>query len=323
MNLIATLTAVTLILFSSFVRANEIQTRTERNVSAAVILSDSEVLTFGFQDFDPNIISPFQDDKFDSSEGSLRNRVAVTTMPYTFDLEGAQDGFSHQITVRASYLNLRNESEVEGRPELAKEQDEDEIYSGFVEYKLNIEFADEWTLKYGVGSHLMYYRNKHSYNSSYSQSFAPQLDGFAYNTSSWAYLVEPAMELQYKRERPWGYWKFMSDWHYFYGTTWGEANGGDAGNPEGWYYMNGIKFNYNLQNWDGFIPSAYTSFRRVDLGGNADKALGAENYYEWSFGVLLTQPYFRDYIDNVGIGFTINYGSALRGGSIVLFFNEI
>jgi hypothetical protein len=37
---------------------------------------------------------------------------------------------------------------------------------------------------------------------------------------------------------------------------------------------------------------------------------------------LMTPPFKIDYVDNIGIGLSINYGSDLKGGSIVLFFNQ-
>ena len=86
--------------------------------------------------------------------------------------------------------------------------------------------------------------------------------------------------------------------------------------------VNGLKANYRLANWFGYIPSAYTSVKRIDLSGDPVASLGTDKYYELSLGVLLTPPILRDFVDNVGIGISINYGSALKGGSLVLFFNE-
>jgi len=39
-------------------------------------------------------------------------------------------------------------------------------------------------------------------------------------------------------------------------------------------------------------------------------------------GWLITPWFKSSWIENVGVGLTINYGSSLRGGSLVLFFNQ-
>lgn len=36
----------------------------------------------------------------------------------------------------------------------------------------------------------------------------------------------------------------------------------------------------------------------------------------------MTPPFKTQWVDNVGIGLSLNYGSALKGGSLVLFFNQ-
>ncbi|CSC51951.1 Protein of uncharacterised function (DUF3233) [Vibrio cholerae] len=36
----------------------------------------------------------------------------------------------------------------------------------------------------------------------------------------------------------------------------------------------------------------------------------------------MTPPFEMELVDNIGLGLTFNYGSAFKGGSIVLFFNQ-
>ncbi|MCG6295872.1 Solitary outer membrane autotransporter beta-barrel domain, partial [Vibrio vulnificus] len=58
------------------------------------------------------------------------------------------------------------------------------------------------------------------------------------------------------------------------------------------------------------------------VGGDTSESLGTHHYYEASVGWLMTPPFKTQWVDNVGIGLSLNYGSALKGGSLVLFFNQ-
>lgn len=56
----------------------------------------------------------------------------------------------------------------------------------------------------------------------------------------------------------------------------------------------------------------YSSIKRIDIGGDTVKSMGTTSYYEGSVGWLLNPNLFNEWVDNVGIGFTINYGSSLK-----------
>lgn len=301
----------------------EIRSRAQQNFATVVVLTDSEAIQFGVQDFNPNAITPFDNDDIgDDDSLDLRNKVSVTNFPYSWELNSPSPQIKHEFAVRASYVHFENEISLDSRSDLPADHDVNEVYDAFFEYRLIYNITDSWNLKYGLGNHFMYFKNKHSYNSRESEQLKPFLDGYAYNTSSRSYIAEPNIELNYELNRKWGYWKYTSSFNYFYGKVWDKNREYDFGNPKGWYMVNGLKANYNLTNWAGYIPSAYTSFKRIDLKGDPVASFGTDNYYEFSVGVLLTPPIFKDYIDNVGIGINMNYGSALKGGSLVLFFNQ-
>lgn len=142
------------------------------------------------------------------------------------------------------------------------------------------------------------------------------------NTSAWALLGQLNAKLKYLEQESWGKWYLWTSPHYFYGTGWGEANNGNVGKPEGWYWVNGIKVFYDVAHIGTTVQSFYTSFSRIDIGGDTSDPLNTTNYYEGSIGWLMTPQFESDWIDNIGIGLTINYGSDLKGGSLVLFFNQ-
>lgn len=310
--------------FSSYsLAAQKAPSRAQESFSTAIVLTDSEAITFGIQNFNPNSFRVFENDDIgDDASLDLRNRVSVTTLPYSWVIDSPSPYFQHEFAVRAGYVNFENEISLDERPDLPADHDQNEVFDGFFQYRLIWNITDTWNIKYGLGNHLMYFKNDHSYNSAESQQLQSQLDGYVYNVSSRAYIAEPNIELNYELYRKWGYWKYTSSFNYFYGKVWDQNREYEFGNPKGWYMVNGLKANYRLANWFGYIPSAYTSVKRIDLSGDPVASLGTDKYYELSLGVLLTPPILRDFVDNVGIGISINYGSALKGGSLVLFFNE-
>ncbi|WP_086980899.1 Solitary outer membrane autotransporter beta-barrel domain [Vibrio aphrogenes] len=308
--------------FSSYA-AKKGTSRAQESISTSIVLTDSDAISFGIQDFNPSSFHFLEEgDLGDETSLDLRNRVSVLTLPYSWLLDSPSPYFQHEFSVRGGYVHFSNDVSLEDRPDLPADNDENEVFDAFFQYRLIFNITDTWNIKYGLGNHLMYFKNSHSYNSTESQQLQSQLDGYIYNVSSRAYIAEPNLELNYELYRKWGYWKYTSSINYFYGKIWEQSREYEFGNPKGWYMVNGLKANYNLVNWGGYIPSAYASFKRIDLSGDPVQSLGTDNYYEFSVGLLLTPPIFRDYIDNIGIGINMNYGSALKGGSLMLFFNE-
>ena len=100
------------------------------------------------------------------------------------------------------------------------------------------------------------------------------------------------------------------------------TNSRKFGHSKGFYMTNEANIFYDLVRWDKNNTSMYSSIRRRDIVGDTVASMGTTAYYEGSVGWLLNPNLFNDWVDNVGIGFTINYGSSLKGGSLVIFFNQ-
>ena len=299
-----------------------VQDYLEQAFSAAIVLTDSDVFTVGVHDFDPNEWFNLDNEDIGSQDSvKLRQQIAVSTLPYTFELSDDEAMHKHQIFTRFSILGSRQDFEI--LPNEAQDYQHEIVLGAFTAYRYKYRLSDHWTLTPGIGLHLQYFKNEHEYRSDFSNDFVkPAFDKVIFNTDAWAASVEPHAELKYTKPTEWGNWHVTSSFHYFYGEGWGEANFGDVGNPEGWYYANGIEAYYNVSKWGRSIQSLYSSLRRIDVGGDTIGLLGTRHYYEGSVGWLMTPPFESDWIDNVGIGLNINYGSNLKGGSIVLFFNQ-
>ncbi len=294
----------------------------ERALSTGIILSDSEVLSFGLHDFDPNELFNIHNDNIGSEEAlQLRQQLAVTSLPYTFELNDRSNQIQHQITTRFSFLSGDNSVRIRQHPQRDKQ---DQLIVGAMSgYQLRYQADSHWSLTPGLAAHLQYYRNHHEYRSELSRRLVkPILDGVIYNTDAYAITLEPTIKIKYQANESWGKWNLNSTAHYFYGFGWGNANDGDVGNPEGWYLSNGVEAMYHLKEWSGSVHSLYGTLRRVDIGGDPSQPFGTNYYYESSFGWLMDSPFLHRWIDNIGLGLSINYGSAIKGGSIVLFFNQ-
>ena len=293
----------------------------EDSFAAAIILTDSDALTLGIKDFDPNDWLNIDNDNIGSQDAlDLRKSIGVSTLPFTFELEG-NDIMKQRAILRFSAL--RAEGDVVDIPNQPTDLHKETILGVFTGYEQNIEFSQHWSFETGVGVHLQYYVSDYDFNSNVSQEYLkPVIDGQLVNTDAWAATVQPKVGFVYSAPRNWGHVKYNSTFNYFSGVGWGKANNGDVGTPEGWYWSNEAKFFYDVTDWGRSVQTLYSSIRRVDVGGDTVGTIGAQYYYEGTVGWLMTPPFKIQFVDNIGVGFSINYGSALKGGSLVLFFNQ-
>lgn len=294
----------------------------EQAFATSIVLTDSEVFTVGIHDFDPNDWFNLANEAIGSDESvQLRQQIAVTTLPFTTVLSSPDEVNQHLLFSRFSAIRSRQDFDI---PSIDVEDYNDEfILGGYAAYRYAHKLTEHWTITPGIGLHLQYFRNSHDYRSQQSNEYIkPLVEGILFNTDAWALSYEPHVEAKYLKQTEWGGWNFSSTFHYYYGRGWGNANNGNVGNPEGWYMANGAEVYYNVSRLGESVQSLYTSLRRIEVGGDTSEPLGTPYYYEGSVGWLMTPPFRSDFIDNVGIGLNINYGSALRGGSIVVFFNQ-
>ena len=293
----------------------------EQRFATSVLLNDTDVFTFGINNFDPNEVFSLDNEDIGSNDSvSRRQNITSLSLPYTFELPNYIEDNHQEITLRLSALRIEND--VEYAATIKSDYQKESVVSGYVEFANVSQLNEYWSFHSGIGNHISYYRNDFEYRSSLLEPIQDQLDGLYYNTDAWAYIIEPKIKLTFEDKNHWGSYKLSTSWHYFNGVGWGEANNGDVGNPEGWYIANEAKIFYDLVRWDKNITSMYSSIRRIDIGGDTVEPMGTTSYYEGSVGWLLNPNLFNEWVDNVGIGFTINYGSSLKGGSLVLFFNQ-
>lgn len=293
----------------------------EQSFAYTVVLSDSDVFTVGIKDFNPNELFNTDNPEL-GTEDSVANRkkYGISTLPMSFRLNDEEERNKHELFFRMS--GLATDENVRWGNETVLDDFRQVILDVYTAYRYEYKLDDNWTIIPGIGTHLMRYENTMDYNSATGKSYAPILDGLLFNTTAWANIYEPHLKLSYKKNEDWGKWQVSSAGHYFYGYGWGEANQGEIGNSEGWYIVNSATLVYDIEQIGRSIQSVYSTIRRVDVGSDVSQPLGTTFYYEATVGWLMTPPFEISFVDNIGLGLTFNYGSAFKGGSLVLFFNQ-
>ncbi|MGF1761946.1 Solitary outer membrane autotransporter beta-barrel domain [Aliivibrio kagoshimensis] len=300
--------------------------RFEKIFAATVVLTDSSAITFGITDFDPSefVSLPGDGDIEHPDSVELRKKITVYSFPYTYEFPDDNDDWSQSITGRIAYLRVDQTTEFFEAQGLTPDQNKDEVVAAYFEYAQEHRLSKGWSFGYGVGNHLMYYANTYSYRNQISEELKPRLDGTFLNTSTNTYLIEPTIKFIYREPTDWGEWRFDNHYYYFYGQGFGGSSEvSKEANPEGWRLINMLQMTYQLTGENAFAQSLFLRGKRVDVGGDITSSFGTHHYLEASIGWLLNTTNKLPFLDNVGIGFNFNYGSALRGGSIVLFYNEM
>ncbi|MEZ8237084.1 Solitary outer membrane autotransporter beta-barrel domain [Vibrio splendidus] len=313
---------------SSAYASNElIQNRLEKIFSVSIALTDSDAISIGFVDFDPNSFINLNDSGFGSDKTiDTRSQVSVGSIPYSSVIKTDDPDFDLIWSVRGSYALSEQDIEISSdvTPDRRVNPNKDSVLGLYGFFGGQNHLNQHWSIAYGLGTHLLYYRNKYEYNNSYSQAFQSQLDGYALNTSAWALVAEPSVKLQYLQPKEWGSWNVSSRVRYFYGTGWGEANDGDIGNPEGMRFINELEFRQNvaLDAWSLNNPQIHYNLTRIDVAGDLTAPLDTHYYYEFGAGLVFDVPYDSYFFDNFGIGINFNYGSSLSGGSLLFLLNN-
>ena len=301
----------------------------EEIFSTSVILTDSETISLGFGNFDPDkLLKPHEQSFSDSDSIKLRNELTVYIIPYTWLLsetkpteKQASFFYKDEITTSISYLKQETKSDLLSQSTLT-DDNKDEVYSAYLAYSKHSQLNMNWDFRLRIGAYLMHHENSFNYNSEESNQYQDVLDGVYLNISANAFIIEPNVKLSYSKAKDWGKWQYISDLNVFTGKTFNGSDSSQGASPGGWRLYNALKLHYSLNQSRFHAESLYVKFQRSDIGGDMVNSLGTEHFYEFGVGILLDTRKFTKLADNVGIGINIHKGSALSGGSIVFYFNE-
>lgn len=312
-----------LLLISSVAMSNSpTQTMFEQNFATAAMLSSGESLSLGFVNFDPDTYVKQGGDNGESIE--RRNSLGIFALPYTYKLPNSK--YDDRLNFSVSYMRQTAQSYVEGyQPAASDLEDEttDEFYNIYTGYARTWPLSKRWGLDTELGGFAMHHKNSHNYNSAFSQSLQPKLDGEIFNLNSNAFLLNPSVSFVYNDLHPWGNWRFENNYEYFYGWTFAGSDSSKGATPESWKIANTLKLYFTMYTGLLHAESLFLKAQRVDIGGDVVESFGTRSYYEFGGGVLLSTKKITSLIDNIGIGLNVNVGSSFTGGSLVIYFNEI
>ncbi|GEA51055.1 hypothetical protein VIN01S_18590 [Vibrio inusitatus NBRC 102082] len=295
--------------------------------STALVLTDSELLTIGFGSFDPNQIFGTSNPDFGGQESiNTKRRITVTSLPISFLFSNDESPWLHRLKLRAAYMGLTRDVDYDQLEDLGitweSDKNEDEVIAGYAEYAVGYQISEGWQLFTGSGLHLMHYRNKFTANSPAAETIEAKGINSVINGTSNIWIVEPQADLIYTKDTGPGEIRFNSEYHYFWGRSFGGSIGTANATPEGWRIMNGIQYKYHLDPWGNRKQDLLFRVRRIDVGGDLREPLDTTHYAEYSFGWVMDTSDYSSLIYNVGIGISLNYGSSLKGGALVIYYNE-
>ena len=314
---------IALMLFSHRGYADAASQLLEQVFVTSLVLTDSDTISLGFVNFDPNTYLHSDNSDLGNTDAvSIKNHINTLSIPYSFDISMQEASpWSHRLGFRGTYFN----SSLDSNPSGAETPDENShsVYAFVTELTQRYSINNQWQMVFGEAAYLMRYKNHYDYNSVESESFLQPLDGLILNVSSNSWMLEPHIGLSFNKDQHWGSWHFNSDMYYAFGRTFGgDYVKTDTAKLEVWRYINSIDLHYPMSEFGGIAEVLYLKASRVDLGGGVTSQLETDHYYEFDIAYLFNTGELVSFIDNIGIGLSFNVGSVLRGGSIVIFFNE-
>jgi hypothetical protein len=293
----------------------------EQAFAISSVMSDSDALTFGIADFELNyIVDPDDPNWGDEKTLDFKKSIDILVLPYTWQLPDIEPDWSQTIKMRVFYIEVeRNTEPLQGFTNFENEQ----VFGGFVQYSQHYQLSNHWYSGLSLGTHIMHYRNEYNYSKGFPPELIEILDGHIFNTSATVLMAEPVLKFGYQKNKSWGQWTLHNSNHYLYGKgIGGSAKNSSDVTPQGWRVVNGLELKFDVPTLWGISDHIAVDFKRIDIGG--DMSVLADNgyYYETSIGWVIDTKNKIPFLDNVGIGFNINYGSSISGGTVVLYYNE-
>ncbi|OBT06635.1 hypothetical protein A9264_08675 [Vibrio sp. UCD-FRSSP16_10] len=296
--------------------------------STALVLTDSELISVGFGNFDPNQVFGTDNPDFGGQDAiDTRRRIAVTSLPISFLFSNEDSAWLHRLKLRAAYMELKrdiNYDDINTPDGSAWESDEnkDQVLTGYAEYSLGYQVSQGWQIFAGSGLHLMHYNNEFTANSPAKEYLDNSNIASVINGTSNVWMVEPQLDFIYTKDNGPGEFQFKSEYHYFWGRSFGGSIDTASATPSGWRVMNGLQYKYHLSPWGKRKQDLLFRARRIDVGGDLREPLDTTHYGEYSVGWVVDTSDYSSLFYNVGIGVSINYGSSLKGGALVIYYNE-
>ncbi len=288
--------------------------------STSALLSNTEALTLGFVNFDPNEFLPIDNpDLGDKDSVALRNELKVYTLPWHWALMPLGKN-ELGLTARLSYIQSKQELSLFPLEDATVDINDDRVYTLFLQPTLARPLGKRWRIQFGLGAHLMRYDNDFRFLNPLTRQLQPELDGKLTNITVNAWMVQPELRADYRFTRGKSAWHYRSALAYSFGRTFDEPGPIVQGDPEAWRWLNGVSVR---RPFPAVMPSQdyRLTLNRIDIRGDTERPFDTNHYYEFSAEWLLNTKGTVPLLDDVGVGLLVNYGSALKGASLIFVYN--
>lgn len=301
----------------------------ESAIETALILTDKDAVTLGALQFDPGSFVGVESEDFGSSESvNRRRKVRTFVLPWRWDTDNVEHGFSPYMRARLMYFEAeqdvvyRPETPPEGQQEGGSDSSKSRVYGGFLGGGTNYRFSEHWKASLGAGLHLVRYQNDHEYNSVFSRAAAAELDGVLFNSSVNTLIGSVRTNLTYQDQFGAFPWSLSTTYTYYSGEAVSSGRTADEVEPETWSWVNSVYVHADLLPISGVDNRLRYSAKRIDVGGEVQRTLATDHYYELGIGWLFNMSGDSSWVDNIGALVSVNVGSALSGGSVSILYNE-
>ncbi|PKG73862.1 hypothetical protein CXF86_16300 [Shewanella sp. GutCb] len=294
---------------------------TRENIATSIVLTDASLITLGVVNFDPSSFADFGDlDTGSQSSLQRRRELKTYSLPWNGDVTQASPHWQTSTYFKLSYIGS-NQTVDFSQPLNDIDQLSEKSYLFQAEQRWQYALTDHWKTQIGIGAQAIWYENQFLYRSVLEQ-FESLLDNGLVNTSYGALMIDPSIEFRYDNFVFGHHWQFTSRYRFAIGRTLLTDTASQEVSSKVGRFSNALIFHYDLPQLFDNGNELRFMFKRIDLSGDAVDPLGTDHFYEVGAGWVLDTPWLSSWVDNVGLGVTVNIGSVLSGGSILLLFNE-
>lgn len=298
-------------------------------IETALILTDKDAVSLGALQFDPGRFVELESESMGSSESlSRRRQVSTFVLPWHWQTDNVDKGLSMYLRSRLMYLQAKQEVIYSADDSSSEDQgdsadtSQSRVYGGYFGGGSNYKWNEEWQGKVGAGIHLVRYQNDYKYSSPFSQTLATDVDGLLFNSSVTALIGELRASLSYHNKfRDWP-WSASSTYTFYAGDAINSNRAADAASPRTFSWINGIQVSSDMPPLYEFSNRLRFFTKRVDVGGEVQRTLATDHYYQLGVGWLFDLSQHSSWVDNLGASMSLNVGSALSGGSVSILYNE-
>lgn len=290
--------------------------------ATASLLGDDEVIKFGIWDFDPNEFVDLDDENLGSEESTeLRESLKQFNLPLHWRLSPEDADNTFWLMSKFAYLDVKQEQQIVPSPEPESDHIDNEVISAGIGLGYVKPLNAHWNLELEGYTTWMRYSNETDFNTTESQQIGPLLDEFATNFDVDVVMLEPIVGLNYNWSNKATRYRLFTNYHYLKGKATDAKIDAHEVSPEAWYWSNGFALKKPIlsESWSGH--SLWFRLARTDMGGDLDGQLGASYYYEAGVAWLVDTSDSFSFLSNIGVGINLNYGSDLRGGTLIFLYN--